>query len=62
MIIILIDDKPLLRDRPPVSISLSQEEEFLQIGHALSVPAMVVIGEQSPGQSKAENAQKSKAC
>jgi hypothetical protein len=29
-------------------------EEFVQVGRSLSVPTMVVIGEQSPGQSKAE--------
>ncbi|MBF2078264.1 MAG: alpha/beta hydrolase [Synechococcales cyanobacterium T60_A2020_003] len=33
---------------------MQSHEEFLQIGQALSVPTLVVIGEQSPGQSKAE--------
>lgn len=33
---------------------MQDHDEFLQIGQALSVPTMVVIGEQSPGQSKAE--------
>jgi pimeloyl-ACP methyl ester carboxylesterase len=33
---------------------MQRHEEFLQVGQALSLPTMVVIGEQSPGQSKAE--------
>lgn len=33
---------------------MQSHEEFLQIGRSLCVPTMVVIGEQSPGQSKAE--------
>jgi pimeloyl-ACP methyl ester carboxylesterase len=33
---------------------MQSHEEFLQIGRSLSVPTRVVIGEQSPGQSKAE--------
>jgi pimeloyl-ACP methyl ester carboxylesterase len=33
---------------------MESREEFLQIGRSLSVPTMVVIGEQSPSQSKAE--------
>jgi pimeloyl-ACP methyl ester carboxylesterase len=33
---------------------MQSHEEFLQIGRSLSIPTMVVVGEQSPGQSKAE--------
>ena len=33
---------------------LQSREELLQIGRSLSIPTMVVIGEQSPPQSKAE--------
>jgi len=33
---------------------MESREEFLQIGRALSMPTMVVIGKQSPAQSKAE--------
>ncbi|WP_250126497.1 alpha/beta hydrolase [Chroococcidiopsis sp. CCMEE 29] len=33
---------------------MQSHEEFLQIGRSLSVPTMVIIGEKSPGQSKAE--------
>ena len=33
---------------------MQSHEEFLQIGQVLSLPTMVIIGEQSPGQSKAE--------
>ncbi len=33
---------------------MESREEFLQIGRSLSVPIMVVIGKQSPAQSKAE--------
>ncbi|MEG4350293.1 alpha/beta hydrolase [Microcoleus sp. LAD1_D3] len=33
---------------------MESHEEFIQIGRSLSVPTMVVIGEQSPAQSKAE--------
>lgn len=33
---------------------MESREEFLQIGRLVSVPIMVVIGEQSPAQSKAE--------
>ena len=33
---------------------MQSHEEFLQIGRSLSVPTVVIIGKQSPGQSKAE--------
>jgi pimeloyl-ACP methyl ester carboxylesterase len=33
---------------------MASHAEFLQVGQSLSVPTMVVIGEQSPTQSKAE--------
>lgn len=33
---------------------MQSHEEFLQVGRSLSVPTVVIIGEQSPGKSKAE--------
>lgn len=33
---------------------MQNHDEFLQVGQSLSVPTLVIIGEQSPGQSKAE--------
>ena len=33
---------------------MQSHEEFLQVGRSLSVPTVIIIGEQSPGQSKAE--------
>lgn len=33
---------------------MQSHEEFLQVGQSLSIPTLIVIGEQSPGQSKAE--------
>jgi len=33
---------------------MQSREEFLQVGRLLSIPTLVVIGEQSPNQSKAE--------
>jgi len=33
---------------------MQSHEEFLQVGRSLPVPTLVLIGEQSPGQSKAE--------
>lgn len=33
---------------------MQSHDEFLQIGRSLCVPTLIVIGEQSPRQSKAE--------
>jgi pimeloyl-ACP methyl ester carboxylesterase len=33
---------------------MQSHDEFLQVGRSLSVPTLIAIGEQSPGQSKAE--------
>ncbi|CAD5963635.1 alpha/beta hydrolase [Planktothrix agardhii 1029] len=54
-----IATKPGARFAPAAFVTgtldpMESHEEFMQIGASLSVPTMVVIGEQSPAQSKAE--------
>ncbi|HEY9692611.1 MAG TPA: alpha/beta hydrolase [Oculatellaceae cyanobacterium] len=54
-----IATKPGARFAPAAFVTgtldpMESREEFLQIGASLCVPTMVVIGEQSPAQSKAE--------
>lgn len=54
-----ITQKPGARYAPAAFVTgtldpMQSHDEFLQIGRSLSVPTLIAIGEQSPGQSKAE--------